>query len=60
VPAFDLAGRGGAAGFGEEVGDPVLATDLVEEDLGVVATEATGEDFAIEFLSDVKSQFALF
>jgi hypothetical protein len=36
--------------------DPVLPTDLVEEDLGVVATEATGEDLAIEFLRNVKSK----
>ena len=47
VPPLDLAGRGGAGGLGEDVGDPVLAADLVEEHLGVVAPEAPGEDLAV-------------
>ena len=59
VPALDLAGRGGARGLGESVRDPVFPADLVEEHLGVVSAEASGEDLAVEFLSDVKSQFGL-
>jgi hypothetical protein len=60
VPALDLAGRRRTGRFGEDVIDPVLSTDLVEEDLGVVATKAASEDLAVEFLSDVKSYFVLF
>jgi len=42
------------------MGDAVLATDPVEEGLGVGLAEAVGEDLAVEFLSDVKSLFGLF
>jgi hypothetical protein len=55
VPSLDLAGGGGMSGLGEPVGDPILAADLVEEHLGVVAPESPSEDLAVEFLSDVKS-----
>ncbi len=60
VEPLDLAGRSGAARCGQPVRDPVLATDPIEERLGVTLAEAIREDLAVEFLTDVKSQFALF
>ena len=44
---LDLAGRGGAAGLGENVFDPILATDLVEEDFRVVATKTASQYLAV-------------
>ena len=47
VEPFDLAGGGGAADPGEQVGDPLLAADAVEQHLTGVGAEAAGEDLAI-------------
>jgi len=54
VEALDLVGGGRGSRCGEAVDDAVLPADLVEEDLSGGETEATGEDLAVEFLSDVK------
>jgi hypothetical protein len=40
--------------------DPVVSTDPIEEDFSWCESEAVGEDLAVEFLSDVKSEFGLF
>jgi hypothetical protein len=40
--------------------DPVVATEPVEEHFSGRESEAVGEDLAVEFLSDVKSEFGLF
>jgi hypothetical protein len=60
MEAFDLSGGGGRARRCQAMGDAVLSTDLVKEHLGLVTPKTVGEDLAVEFLSDVKSQFGLF
>jgi hypothetical protein len=49
-----FAGGGGRPGGGENVFDPVLPADAIEQDLSGARSETTGEHFPIEFLSDVK------
>jgi hypothetical protein len=60
VKTLDLARGRSTAWRGQAVRDPVFATDSIEERLGVGLAEAVREDLAVEFLSDVKSQFVLF
>jgi hypothetical protein len=59
MKALNLAGRRGRERRREEVVDPVVATEPVEEHFGGGESESIGEDLAVEFLSDVKSQFGL-
>lgn len=47
VPALNFAGRRWAAWLSEDVFDPILATDLVKEHLGVVVSEPASEDLAV-------------
>ncbi len=47
VQALDLAGRRRRIGRGQEVADPVVETDAVEEHVGGLATETPGEDLAV-------------
>jgi hypothetical protein len=51
---LDLAGGGRAPRGRQQVVDPVLAADPVEQDLGVGGPEPAGEDLAVEFPTDVK------
>lgn len=47
MEAFDLAGGGRGIGRGQDVVDPVLAADAVEEHLHRRLEQATGEDLAV-------------
>jgi hypothetical protein len=60
VEALDLARGGGTARGRQAVRDAVLTTDAIKERLGVGLAETVREYLAVEFLSDVKSQFVLF
>jgi hypothetical protein len=48
MPAFDLAGRGGRVGPGEQLADAVAAADPLEQDLGRAGlAESSGELLAV-------------
>src|SRR5439155_25273174 len=47
VKTLDLAGRGRRARLGEQVVDPVLTTDAVEEHLHRGLGESAGKDLAV-------------
>jgi hypothetical protein len=54
VKPLHLAGRRRTPRCSEQVADPVFPTDPVEKYEARAFSEATGEDFAVEFLRDVK------
>jgi hypothetical protein len=54
VESLDLAGRGGTADPGAQVGDAAFAADAVEQHLTRVGAKAAGEHLAVEFLMVVK------
>jgi hypothetical protein len=58
VEAFDLAGGGRRIGSRQQMADPVVQTDAVEEHVGGPSAEPPGEDLAVEFPIGVKSSRA--
>jgi hypothetical protein len=56
VPALHFPCGGRRSGCGQQMPDPVLGADPIEQHLraGADRPEAAGEDFPVEFLTDVK------